>query len=171
MRHIIPADRAGDFNQSLMELGAMVCLGNGEPKCLVCPLREICEGFRQGIAGELPVKAPKKPRKREEKNGADSALRGAVCPAASGQKRDCWRGCGNCRGWKAFGEQDALSNQLEKQGAQVLSIRPLAPSPAYFHPCGVAYAGMGSGTGNTAGGLYLGRQPDHGGAVRPAFRV
>ena len=66
VRKIIPKDRAGDFNQALMELGAMVCLGNGEPKCLCCPLQSICLGFQQGIAAELPVKAPKKPRKKEE---------------------------------------------------------------------------------------------------------
>ena len=30
---VIPADRAGSFNQALMELGAIVCVPNGEPKC------------------------------------------------------------------------------------------------------------------------------------------
>ena len=38
LREVIPADRPGDFNQSLMELGATVCLPNGTPKCLLCPL-------------------------------------------------------------------------------------------------------------------------------------
>ena len=131
MRAIIPADRAGDFNQSLMELGAMVCLGNGEPKCLVCPLREICEGFRQGIAGELPVKAPKKPRKREEKTvlilrcGERFALR-------QRPKKGLLAGMWELPWLEGFWEQDALRNQLEKQGAQVLSIRPLAPSRHIF---------------------------------------
>ena len=59
---IIPKGRAGDFNQSLMELGAMVCLPNGAPKCGNCPLEAICLAHRAGIQGELPVKAPKKPR-------------------------------------------------------------------------------------------------------------
>lgn len=36
------------------------------------------------------------------------------------------------RGWKAFGSRTLWSNQLEKQGAQVLSIRPLAPSRHIF---------------------------------------
>ncbi len=64
---IIPKERAGDFNQSLMELGAMVCLPNGAPKCGECPLREICRAHRQGIEESLPVKAPKKSRKSEER--------------------------------------------------------------------------------------------------------
>ncbi len=64
---IIPKGRAGDFNQSLMELGAMVCLPNGAPKCGNCPLEAICLAHGAGIQGELPVKAPKKPRKAEKR--------------------------------------------------------------------------------------------------------
>jgi A/G-specific adenine glycosylase len=33
--------RPGDFNQSMMELGATVCLPRN-PMCLVCPLRQLC---------------------------------------------------------------------------------------------------------------------------------
>ena len=63
---VLPA-RVGDFNQSLMELGAMVCLPGRAPKCLLCPLREVCLGFAQGVAQELPVKAKAKPRRVEER--------------------------------------------------------------------------------------------------------
>ena len=34
---VMPPARAGDFNQALMELGAVVCIPNGAPKCAVCP--------------------------------------------------------------------------------------------------------------------------------------
>lgn len=64
---LIPKDRAGDFNQSLMELGATVCLPGGAPLCSECPLQQICEAHRLGIELELPVKAAKKPRKIEER--------------------------------------------------------------------------------------------------------
>lgn len=64
---IIPKDRAGDFNQSLMELGAMVCLPNGAPSCGECPLSKLCLAHKAGIEEELPVKKPKKPRKVEER--------------------------------------------------------------------------------------------------------
>ena len=37
VRDVLPEDRPGDFNQALMELGAMVCLPNGAPKCAQCP--------------------------------------------------------------------------------------------------------------------------------------
>lgn len=66
IRKIIPK-RAGDFNQSLMELGAMVCLPNGAPKCGECPLSSLCRAHTQGIEETLPVKAKKKPRKQEQR--------------------------------------------------------------------------------------------------------
>ena len=59
---ILPKGRVGDFNQALMELGAMVCLPNGVAKCQECPIRAICKAFEQGVVMELPVKSPKKPR-------------------------------------------------------------------------------------------------------------
>lgn len=64
---MIPQQRAGDFNQSLMELGAVVCLPNGTPKCEQCPLQTLCEAYRQGRQQELPVKAQKKARRIEER--------------------------------------------------------------------------------------------------------
>ena len=64
---VIPAGRAGDFNQALMELGATVCLPNGEPKCLLCPVRALCKGYSSGTSTELPIRAAKKQRRKENK--------------------------------------------------------------------------------------------------------
>lgn len=64
IREILP-QRVGDFNQSLMELGATVCLPGGPPKCLICPLRGLCRGYAQDVAEELPVKTKPKPRKKQ----------------------------------------------------------------------------------------------------------
>lgn len=64
---ILPRDRPGDFNQSLMELGATVCLPNGAPECGKCPLRELCRARELGIQTEFPVKTAKKPRRIEER--------------------------------------------------------------------------------------------------------
>ncbi len=55
------------FNQSLMELGATVCVPGGLPKCLLCPVRDLCLGRARGTAESLPVKAPKKSRRVEDK--------------------------------------------------------------------------------------------------------
>ena len=64
---IVPDDRPGDFNQSLMELGAMVCLPNGQPKCASCPLYALCLSREHGRQEEIPVKPPKKQRPVEER--------------------------------------------------------------------------------------------------------
>lgn len=61
-----PKDRPGDFNEALMELGALVCIPNGAPLCETCPLRAQCEGYRAGTAPGLPVKPAKKPRRIED---------------------------------------------------------------------------------------------------------
>ncbi|MGX8711302.1 MAG: A/G-specific adenine glycosylase [bacterium] len=81
LREIYPAGRAGAFTQSLMELGAIVCVPNAAPKCEECPLSALCAAHAQGIEPELPVKAEKKKRTIEEKTvflilcGEKAALR------------------------------------------------------------------------------------------------
>ena len=67
VRRIMPKDRSGDFNQSLMELGATVCLPNGKPLCEQCPVMHLCKAFHQGLELQIPVKPPKKARKIEER--------------------------------------------------------------------------------------------------------
>lgn len=52
---LLPRGRARDFNQGLMELGALVC--SKKPRCETCPLSEHCESLRLGIAEERPVPA------------------------------------------------------------------------------------------------------------------
>ncbi len=64
---VMPAERPGDFNQALMELGATVCIPNGAPKCKECPWRELCLAGAEGRAAEFPKKAKKKPRSIEKK--------------------------------------------------------------------------------------------------------
>lgn len=56
-----PALQSGDFNQALMELGAMVCTPT-KPDCEGCPLAEVCEGYLQGEVLRYPVKKPKPQR-------------------------------------------------------------------------------------------------------------
>ena len=58
-----PPQKAGDYNQALMELGALVCVPNGAPLCGQCPLAALCEARAAGTTAELPHKAKPKPRK------------------------------------------------------------------------------------------------------------
>lgn len=63
---VIPVERAGDFNQSLIELGAIVCVPNGTPKCMECPLAKLCAAHADGVELELPKKTPPARRKMED---------------------------------------------------------------------------------------------------------
>ena len=64
---IMPKDAPGDFNQALMELGAVVCVPNGPARCMECPVAALCKAYHHGTVDELPVKAPKKKRTIENK--------------------------------------------------------------------------------------------------------
>lgn len=67
LEEIIPREAAGDFNQSLIELGAIVCLPNGEPKCRECPVRHLCRAYAEGTQREYPVKKKAKERRIEKR--------------------------------------------------------------------------------------------------------
>lgn len=76
----MPIDRPGDFNQAMMDLGAGICLPNGEPKCTSCPIQKLCLAFERNQQRAFPVKAPKKQRRIEERtvlllmNNADEVV-------------------------------------------------------------------------------------------------
>lgn len=59
-RLLIPEDRPGDFNQALMELGALICTPVS-PACADCPVQGECQAHHDGIQAELPVKTRGKP--------------------------------------------------------------------------------------------------------------
>ncbi len=56
---ITPGERSGDFAQAMMDLGATICTARN-PRCLLCPLSDLCTARVQGRQGELPVKAGRK---------------------------------------------------------------------------------------------------------------
>lgn len=55
---LISEKNPGDHNQAVMEIGAMICTPT-QPKCLFCPVNDICEGQRNGSHLDLPVKSKK----------------------------------------------------------------------------------------------------------------
>ena len=67
LRAVYPVGKTSEFTQSLMELGALICLPNGAPKCAECPLRKHCYACLKGKTASLPVKKPKKPRRVEKR--------------------------------------------------------------------------------------------------------
>jgi len=53
---LVAPSRPGDFNQALMELGAVVCLAKN-PDCAACPARSWCRAAREGDPLQWPVKS------------------------------------------------------------------------------------------------------------------
>jgi len=56
---LVPAERPGDFNQALMELGQQICLSQN-PRCLICPLNALCLARQRGTQLERPVRPPRR---------------------------------------------------------------------------------------------------------------
>ena len=67
LAEVIPKGAACDFNQGLIELGAIVCVPNGAPKCDICPLAQLCYAKQNGAQEELPVKSKAKERRVEKR--------------------------------------------------------------------------------------------------------
>ncbi|HEY2729852.1 MAG TPA: A/G-specific adenine glycosylase [Polyangia bacterium] len=73
----VPAARAGDFNQAVMELGATICTPRA-PRCEACPLASRCRAHAKGAATRLPVRTPKRPK---------TLVRVACCACVDGAGR------------------------------------------------------------------------------------
>jgi len=54
---LLPPDRPGDFNQAMMDFGALQCTPQN-PQCLTCPLSARCEALSSGRTALLPVRKP-----------------------------------------------------------------------------------------------------------------
>ncbi len=55
---LMPPGRAGEYNEAVMELGALLCTPR-QPKCPVCPLRAVCRARQEGRMESYPAAAPK----------------------------------------------------------------------------------------------------------------
>jgi A/G-specific adenine glycosylase len=60
-REMVPAARAGDFAQAMMDLGATICMPR-RPRCVLCPWRDACTARAGGFAEDLPARAEKPER-------------------------------------------------------------------------------------------------------------
>lgn len=64
LQQIIPKE-SGDFNQGLMEIGEVICIPNGVPKCSICPLQKDCLAYQNNTYQELPIRKEKIKKKEE----------------------------------------------------------------------------------------------------------
>ena len=117
-------ERPGDFNQALMELGAMVCIPNGEPRCGQCPWENLCLANREGRETEFPVKSAKKPRTIEEKTVLIilDENRAALCKRPS---KGLLAGMYEFPSISGKRTEEEVLSYLKDRGLSVLRIEPL----------------------------------------------
>lgn len=65
IREVLP-EQSGDFNQGIMELGEVICIPNGMPKCEECPLKYHCLAHVNKRESLIPRKIDKKEKMEEE---------------------------------------------------------------------------------------------------------
>ena len=58
---LIPISNPGDYNQAVMELGALIC-NTKQPDCASCPIRIFCEAYQKKTTAQFPVKRKPKPK-------------------------------------------------------------------------------------------------------------
>ena len=132
LRPRYPAGKCSEFTQAWMELGATVCLPNGEPRCPECPLAEFCAALRDGTIAELPAKPPKKARTIQKKSvfllscGNQIAL---IRRPAKGVLAKMW---GFPETSSPLTSEDAAKEYLTDSGLTVHSCRMLPDSKHIF---------------------------------------
>lgn len=134
-RERMPAERPGDFNQALMDLGALVCLPREGAVCMrdpaACPVRSFCGAFSRKACGSLPVVPAKKKREIDRRTvlvirDDDRVLlrrrpgRGLLAGLFEFPNYDGW-----------LSESEALE-KAEMLGIEPLHIRPLPPAKHIF---------------------------------------
>lgn len=117
LQEIMPAHTSGDFNQALMELGAMLCLPKGAAKCPLCPLKQLCLSYAEGCTAELPIKTPKKARRIE----AYTMLRLQYQDKIAFQQRPVQGLLANM--WELPHAEGHLSNKEVREYAEKLQLR------------------------------------------------
>lgn len=108
---LVPADRAADFNQGLMELGATICTPR-QPDCAACPLARRCVAHRDGLTETLPELA---------KRRATIAVHRVACIALRSSRVlvvQRPRTATRCAGFWQFPDTDIARNETPDRAAE-----------------------------------------------------
>ncbi|MGY4677704.1 A/G-specific adenine glycosylase [Pasteurella sp. P03HT] len=76
-KEVTPTTQVANFNQAMMDLGAMVCT-RSKPKCDLCPLQHSCEANLRQAWQDYPGKKPKKSLPERESYFLILTLKGKV---------------------------------------------------------------------------------------------
>lgn len=130
----IPASAPADFNQAIMEFGAIQCTP-AKPDCLFCPLQSQCWAFQHGQVALLPVKSKAKASRTRYfhyfvlRHGEHTYLR-------ERREKDIWQGLYDFALTETAVPElppAELGRHLDALGAQLDTRRAAEPSAAYRH--------------------------------------
>lgn len=99
---LLPAGHAGDFNQGMMDFGAIQCTP-ASPACLTCPLSPSCVALRDGRTTLLPVRMPPKAVRTRRLRYIYVRFRGETAIRRRGPG-DIWQGL-----WEPYVEEDRFT--------------------------------------------------------------
>lgn len=127
----MPKDRPGDFNQAMMELGAVVCIPNGQPKCMECPWQTLCMAKEHNCMTEYPKKAEKKKRTIEKKTVLILKDQDTIA-LHKRQDKGLLAGMYELPMLTGNLKEKEVLDRLKDMGLKVVRIQPLAPAKHIF---------------------------------------
>ncbi len=126
LKPLLPQKKMGDFNQSLMELGALVCRPKN-PFCLLCPITDFCRAYEKGEQNIIPTPKTRRVEKIEAVLGIikeDGRYLIQKRPS-NGLLPDLWEFPGGKREPKETLEQTLIREIKEELGTEILEAHPL----------------------------------------------
>ncbi len=121
----------GVFNQALMELGALVCVPNGEPHCMECPWQEFCIAYQQDRISELPVRSKPKARRVEERTVL-VIREGERVALHKRPQKGLLAGLYELPNCEGYLDADAVVSYIKGMGYEPLRVRPLTDAKHIF---------------------------------------
>jgi A/G-specific adenine glycosylase len=131
VNELLPENRVGDFNQALMEVGATVCLPNGQPICEKCPFQTLCWAYRNNATSTIPNKPKKQARKIEKRTVILLEYNHAFAVVKRPQK-GLLAGLFEFLNVEGHLSDKQLEVLLKDYGIKVLQMKAIAPSKHIF---------------------------------------
>lgn len=128
--------RPGDFNEAMMELGAVICTPRS-PSCDVCPVAGCCAAFREGAPERYPVKSPRRARPHHQIAAALIWREGRLLIARRPEKGllgGLWEFPGGKQESGESLEQTAVREAAEELGVEIeVAEKYMSVDHAYTH--------------------------------------
>ncbi len=124
-------EQSSDFNQGCMELGEVICVPNGNPKCDICPIHEFCLASIHHKTEAIPYRSPL--NKRKIINRTLLIIRdGDHFLVHKRERNGLLAGMYEFIGIDSFLTKNEIINTLEKQNIHPLKIKRLPDAKHIF---------------------------------------